>query len=109
MKLIIAAVRSGTDPVGKLPMGSFHRWLEDPIHCPKCDVTYNLVVEWDQCNDRFFPENSRQLITMLRKAVFQSHSTNHRTTHFETSGAVVRSFTNTHHVGKSHLSATIEY
>jgi hypothetical protein len=30
---------------------------------------------------------------MLRKAVFQSHSTNHRTTHFETSGAVVRSFT----------------
>jgi hypothetical protein len=93
MKLTIAAIRSGTDPVGSLPMGSFHRWLEDPVHCPKCDVTYNLVVEWDQATDRFFPENSRQLITMLRKAVFQSHGTNHRTTHFETSGAVVRSYT----------------
>ena len=91
MKLTIAAIRSGTEPVGKLPMGAFHRWLEDPLHCPKCDVTYNLVVEWDQANDRFFPENSRQLITMLRKAVFQGHSAGHRITHFETSGAVVRS------------------
>jgi hypothetical protein len=91
MKLTIAAIRSGTDPVGKLPLGAFHRWLEDPVHCPKCEVTYNLVVEWDQANDRFFPENSRQLITMLRKAVFQGHSAGHRITHFETSGAVVRS------------------
>jgi hypothetical protein len=95
MKLTIAAIRSGTDPIGDLPIGSFHRWLEDPLHCPKCEVSYNLVVEWDQAIDRFFPENSRQLITMLRKAVLQSHGSNHRTTHFETSGAVVRSFTKT--------------
>ena len=93
MKLTIAAIRSGTDPVGALPMGAFHRWLEEPVHCPKCDVSYNLVVEWDQANDRFFPESSRRLITMLRRAVFQGHDAGHRITHFETSGAVVRSFT----------------
>ena len=93
MKLTIAAIRSGTDPVGALPMGAFHRTLEDPLHCPKCEVTYNLVVEFDQAVDRFFPENSRQLIMMLRKAVLRSHDSDHRVTHFETSGAIVRSFT----------------
>jgi len=93
MKLIIAAIRSGTDPIGKLPPGAFHRWLEDPIHCPKCDATYNLVVEWDQSNDRHFEEDSRVMVRMLRKAVFQGHSTGHRVTHFETAGVVVKSYT----------------
>jgi len=93
MKLTIAAIRSGTDPVGKLPTGSFHRWLEDPIHCAKCDATYNLVVEWDQYVDRHFEQNSRNLITMLRKAVQLGHGTDHRVTHFETSGVIVKSFT----------------
>jgi len=93
MKLTIAAIRSGTDPIGNLPMGSFHRWLEDPVHCPKCEVTYNLVVEWDQANDRFFEENSRHLIMLLRRTVRQGHDHGHRITHFETSGAVVRSYT----------------
>lgn len=93
MKLTIAAIRSGTDPVGSLPTGAFHRWLEDPIHCPKCDVSYNLVVEWDQANDRFFEESSRQLIMLLRRTVRQGHDHGHRITHFETSGAVVRAYT----------------
>ena len=93
MNLKIAAIRSGTDPVGKLPLGSFHRWLEDPIYCPKCDVSYNLVVDWDQASDRHFEENSRQLIKMLRKAVQLGHGTDHRVTHFETTGVIVTSIT----------------
>lgn len=94
MKLTIAAIRSGTDPVGKLPAGSFHRWLEDSIHCLKCDATYTLIVAWDQYVDRFFEQNARNLITMLRKAVQLGHGTNHHVTHFETAGVVVRSFAN---------------
>lgn len=91
MNLKIAAIRSGTDPVGKLPTGAFHRWLETPVSCPKCDVTYNLVVDWDQASDRWFAENSRPLITLLRKAVFMGHGTDHCVTHFETEGVVVES------------------
>jgi hypothetical protein len=91
--LKIAAIRSGTDPVGKLPAAAFHRWLETPLGCPKCDVTYNVVVDWDQANDRWFAENSRSLLTLLKKAIFMGHSTDHRVTHFETEGVVVKSFT----------------
>lgn len=93
MNLKIAAIRSGTDPVGKLPEAAFHRWLETPLGCPKCDVTYNLVVDWDRAADRWFAESSRPLLTLLRKAVFMGHSTDHRVTHFETEGVVVKSFT----------------
>jgi hypothetical protein len=93
MKLKIAAIRSGSDPVGKLPGGSFHRWLETPLICPKCDVTYNMAVEWEQANDRFFSESSRALINLLKKAILMGHSTNHQVAHFETSGVVVKSIT----------------
>jgi hypothetical protein len=93
MNLKIAAIRSGTDPVTKLTFNSFPRWLETPLLCPKCDVTYNLVVDWDQAADRWFPDESRALITLLRKAIFMGHSTNHQVTHFETAGVVVESFT----------------
>jgi hypothetical protein len=93
MKLTIAAIRSGTDPVGRLPEGAFHRWLEDPIYCQKCDAAYNLVVPWDDAVSKFFAEQSRPLITMLRKAVQLGHGNNHRVSHFETSGVVVRSIT----------------
>lgn len=93
MPLTLAAIRSGTDPVGKLPLAAFHRTLEDPILCPKCDASYNLVVDFDQANSRFFAEESRPLILLLRKAVFMGHSTDHRVTHFETSGVIVKSFT----------------
>ncbi len=93
MNLKIAAIRSGSDPVGKLPGGAFHRWLETPLACPKCEVTYNLVVDWDQAQDRWFPEESRALIQRLSKAVLMGHSTHHRVTHFETAGTTVRSIT----------------
>ena len=93
MTLTIAAIRSGTEPVGRLPTAAFHRWLEEPILCPKCDASYNLVVPWDDAVGRFFPDASRPLIAMLRKAVFLGHANNHRVSHFETSGVVVRSLT----------------
>ncbi|MDQ2834072.1 MAG: hypothetical protein M3Y50_10075 [Acidobacteriota bacterium] len=89
MNLRIAAIRSGTDPVRTLSIGSFQRWLESPILCPKCDAAYNLAVDYDQATDRWFAENSRPLITLLRKAVFLAHSTGHRVSHYETEGVVV--------------------
>jgi hypothetical protein len=90
--LTIAAVRSGTDPVGKLPEAAFHRWLETPLGCPKCDVSYNLVVDWEQANGRWFEEASRGPIRMLKKAIQMGHGSGHRVTHYETSGVVVKSF-----------------
>jgi hypothetical protein len=90
--LTIAAVRSGTEPVGKLPEAAFHRTLETPLGCPKCDVSYNLVVDWEQANGRWFEEESRGLVRMLKKAIQMGHGSGHRVTHFETAGVVVRSF-----------------
>jgi hypothetical protein len=95
MNLRIAAIRSGSEPVRKFSSGSFHRWLETPLACPKCDATYNLAVDWDQSIDRWVPETSRPLITLLKKAIMMSHSTNHRITHFETEGVIVESVTPT--------------
>jgi hypothetical protein len=92
MRLKIAAIRSGTDPVGKLPEAAFHRWLDTTLGCPKCDVSYNLVVDWDQGADRWFPESSRPLIMLLKKAIFMGHGSDHRVTHYETEGVVVKSF-----------------
>jgi hypothetical protein len=92
MNLTIAAIRSGTEPIGKLPIASFHRTLETQILCPKCDVIYNLIVDFDQSNSRWFPDESRPLITLLRKAIFMGHTTEHRVTHFQTAGVVVESF-----------------
>ena len=92
MKLKIAAIRSGTDPVGKLPSGSFPKTLEMQLGCPKCDATYNLVVDWDQAGDRWFHESSQPLIRLLKKAIFMGHGDDHRVTHFETEGVVVTSF-----------------
>ncbi len=88
--LTIAAIRSGSDPAGPLPPGAFHRTLEDQITCPKCDATYNLVADFEQAGDRFFPESSRPLLLLLKKAVFMGHGNNHRVHHFETSGVTVR-------------------
>jgi hypothetical protein len=92
MNLRIAAIRSGTDPVRRLSPRTFTRWLEDSLICPKCDATYLLAVDWDQSNDRWFPESSRPLINLLKKAIHMGHSTNHRVTHFETEGVIVESF-----------------
>ena len=51
---MIAAIRSGAEPGGKLPEGAFHKWLEEPIRCSKCEVTYNVVAEWDWAASRWF-------------------------------------------------------
>jgi hypothetical protein len=93
MKLTLAAILSGTDPVAPLPPATFHRTLEEPILCPKCDAAYNLVVDYDQATGRFFQRDSDVLIRMLRKAIMLGHGNGHRVTHFETSGVVVKSHT----------------
>ena len=93
MPLRIAAIRSGSDPLRKLKDSSFQRTLETPLICPKCDVTYNLIVDFDQSNDRWFPDDSRPLIKLLAKAIHMGHSTDHRVTHFETEGVIVESLT----------------
>ena len=93
IKLKIAAVRSGTDPIGPLPSGSFPILLDSPLVCPKCDATYSLVVDYDQANDRWFEERSQPLIRMLKKSVMLGHGNDHRVTHFETEGVVVQSHT----------------
>ena len=87
--MIIAAIRSGTDPVAPLPQAAFHRTLEDPIYCPKCEATYMLVVDYDWAVSRHFENESRRHITLLRKTIFRGHSHGHRITHFETNGVVV--------------------
>ena len=93
MNLTIAAIRSGFDPSGPLPPGAFHRTLEDQIGCPKCDVTYNVIADFEQATSRFFPESSRPLLLLLKKAIFMGHGNNHRISHFETSGVIVREIT----------------
>lgn len=93
MSLLLAAIRTGTDPVGKLPEAAFHHWLEDQLTCPKCDATYNLVCDYNASVSRFFEENSRRHLQMLRKAIFLGHGGGHRVSHFETNGVVVTSHT----------------
>lgn len=85
-------MRSGTEPVEKLPEASFHRWLDAPLGCPKCDVSYNLVVDWEWANTRFFDDEVRGSIRLLTKAIFMGHGTDHHVTHYETAGVVVKSF-----------------
>ena len=55
-------------------------------------MSYNLVVDFEQANGRFFEEESRGLIRMLKKAIFMGHSHGHKVTHFETEGVVVKRF-----------------
>ena len=92
MPLVLAAIRTGTDPVGKLPEAAFHTQLEEQLHCPKCDATYNLVCDYAASIGRHFAEESRRHILMLRKAIFLGHSNDHRVSHFETRGVIVTSF-----------------
>jgi hypothetical protein len=92
MPLVIAAIRSGHDPAAKLPEAAFHRWLDDPIVCPKCEAAYNLVCDYDAAIGRHFPEDSRRLILLLKKAVMLGHADGHRVPHFETAGVVVTSY-----------------
>jgi hypothetical protein len=89
MSQIIAAIKSGTDPVAPLPPGAFHRTLEEPIYCPKCEATYMLVVDYDWAVSRHFERESARHLAILRKTVFRGHTVGHRITHFETNGVVV--------------------
>jgi hypothetical protein len=93
MSFIIAAIKSGTDPVAPLPPAAFHRTLEEPVYCPKCDATYNLVADYDWAISRHFADESRRHLTLLRKTIFRGHSYGHRITHFETNGVMVTSHT----------------
>jgi hypothetical protein len=79
--------------VAKLPEAAFHRTLETQLGCPRCDVIYNLIVDWEQAGGRWFEEESRGLLRMLKKAIQMGHASGHAVSHFETSGVVVRSFT----------------
>jgi hypothetical protein len=92
MRTTIAAIRSGSEPVERLRVGSFPKVLETQLGCPKCDAVYNLVVDWDKAADRWFERDSALLIRLLKKAIFMGHGTDHRVTHFETEGVVVRAY-----------------
>jgi hypothetical protein len=90
MKLKLAAIRSGADPQSPLP--AMPRWLPEPLACPRCDVTYNLVADWDQAHDRFFDSEAAPLIQRLRTAVTLGHSKGHRAAQFETTGSGITAF-----------------
>ena len=91
MPLTIAAIRTGHDPVGKLPDGAFHTTLDRQLVCPKCSATYNLVVDYSASVSRFFEQESHRLLLMLQKAIHLGHANGHRCSHFETAGVVVTS------------------
>jgi hypothetical protein len=55
-------------------------------------VSYSLVADWAWASGRWFEEESRGPIRMLKKAIQMGHGAGHRVTHYETSGVVVRSF-----------------
>jgi hypothetical protein len=93
MSHYIAAIKLGSDPVAALAPAAFHRTLEEPIYCPKCEATYSLVVDYDWAISRHFANESRRHLSLLRKAITQSHSTDHRITHFETNGVIVTAHT----------------
>jgi hypothetical protein len=89
MRHHIAAIKLGTEPIGPLPEAGFHRTLDEPIYCPKCDATYSLLADYDWAISRHFAEESRSHIQMLKKTIFRGHGVGHRITHFESNGVVV--------------------
>ena len=91
MPLTIAAIRTGHDPVGKLPEAAFHTTLDRQLVCPKCSATYNLIVDYAASVSRFFEQESHRLLLMLQKAIHLGHANGHRVSHFETAGVVVTS------------------
>jgi hypothetical protein len=89
MPLVIAAIRTGHDPIGKLPDAAFHCQLDQQLTCPKCSATYNLIVDYAASVGRHFEEESRRPIMLLRKAIMMGHTHGHRIVHFESAGVVV--------------------
>jgi len=86
---ILVAIKSGTDPIAPLPAAAFHRTLESPIYCPRCEATYFLIADYDWAISRHFEEESRHHLMLLRKTIKIGHDHGHRITHFETNGVVV--------------------
>jgi hypothetical protein len=89
MHHIIAAIKSGTDPVAPLPPGAFTRQLDEAIYCPKCSVYYLLHADYEASVNRFFEQETRRHLSILKKAVMMGHDLDHRVTHFETNGVTV--------------------
>ena len=91
----IVAIKSGTDPIAPLPQAAFHRTLDTPLYCPKCEATYFMLADYDWAVSRHFEEESRNHLTLLRKTIRIGHDHGHRITHFETNGVVVTRHTRT--------------
>jgi uncharacterized C2H2 Zn-finger protein len=89
MHHIIAAIKSGTDPVAPLPQGAFTRQLDELIYCPKCSVYYLLHADYEASVNKFFEQETRRHLSLLKKAVMMGHDVGHRVTHFETNGVTV--------------------
>ena len=66
-----------------------HLAVHNGCTCPKCEATYNLVVDYDWAISRHFENESRRHVAMLRKSITRGHSVGHHVTHFETNGVVV--------------------
>ena len=86
---ILVALKSGTDPIAPLPAAAFHRTLETPIYCPKCDATYFVLADYDWAVTRHFEEEARHHLALLRKTIRFGHDHGHRITHLETNGVAV--------------------
>jgi hypothetical protein len=85
----IAAIRLGTDPVAPLPPAAFHRTLEELLYCPKCEAAYSLVVDYDWAVTRYFPDESRRYVALLKRTIARGHASGHLVTHMETNGVAV--------------------
>ena len=85
----IVALKSGTDPVAPLPASAFHRTLDTPLYCPKCEATYFLLADYDWAVSRHFEDESSNHLTLLRKTIRLGHDYGHHITHFETNGVAV--------------------
>lgn len=90
---ILVAIKSGTDPIAPLPPAAFHRTLDTPLYCPRCEATYFLLADYDWAVSRHFEEESRHHVMLLRKTIRIGHNHGHHITHFETNGVVVTRYT----------------
>ncbi|MDE1155586.1 MAG: hypothetical protein PW735_07610 [Acidobacteriaceae bacterium] len=86
---ILVALQPGTDPIAPLPPAAFHRTLEEPIYCPKCEATYYLLADYDWVISRHFEDESRRHKAMLKKSIFLEHTLGHPTLHLESNGVII--------------------
>lgn len=72
-----------------LPPGAFTRQLDELIYCPKCSVYYLLHADYEASVNKYFEQETRRHLSLLKKAVMMGHDVGHRVTHFETNGVTV--------------------